>query len=172
MSNEEQTNAYDIVLADLMARRDQLDAAIAAIQAAKGGTSGGTASNASGGAPQIRSDEFFGMTVLDGAKKFLAMMKRPQSSQTITDALTRGGYLFSAGNPVATVASVLNRDDGKGGDVVRTGKGMFGLASWYPNRSRRKKNNGDNDADQGDQSDQSESGDNVFDDPEESADKP
>lgn len=168
MSTEE-TNAYDIVLADLTARRDQLDAAIAAIQSAKGVASGGALSSASsGGTPQIRSDEFFGMTVLDGAKKYLAMMKRPQGSQTITDALQQGGYLFSAGNPVATVASVLNRDDGKGGDVVRTGKGMFGLAAWYPNRSRRKKTNGDTETDS---TEQIEPVDSVFDEADEKKDK-
>lgn len=40
MSNDDQTSAYDVVLADLIARRDQLNAAIAAIEAAKAGGGG------------------------------------------------------------------------------------------------------------------------------------
>jgi hypothetical protein len=148
--SDEQPNAYEIVLADLIAKRNQLDAAIAAIKGAMGAGLGAASqvaiSPSNGAPPQIRADEFFGMTVLDGAKKYLTMMKRPQSSQTITEALQQGGYLFSAGNPVATVASVLNREDGKpSGAVVRIGKGTFGLAEWYPNRPRRKRANGDTD---------------------------
>lgn len=141
MSNDDQTSAYDVVLADLIARRDQLNAAIAAIEAAKAG--GGVMAGAlqsptlpAGASPQIRQDEFFNMTVLDAAKKYLGMMKRPQSARSVTDALVQGGYLFSSENPITTVAAILNRATTGGGGISRVGKGTFGLAEWYPGRPR------------------------------------
>lgn len=141
MSNEDQTSAYDVVLADLIARRDQLNAAIAAIEAAKSGNTGSIIGApslplpAGGGSPQIRQDEFFNMTVLDAAKKYLGMMKRPQTARSVTDALVQGGYLFSSANPITTVAAILNRAT-NGGGVARVGKGTFGLSEWYPGRPR------------------------------------
>lgn len=140
---EKQTD-ISVFLADLIAQRDRLNTAIEALQALNTGTTiiTGTGSlNASGASVGgngyvIRSDEFFGMTVLDGAKKFLAMAKRPQNARAVTEALRKGGYLFASENPIATVASVLNRAL-EGTDIVRTGKGMFGLSEWYPGRPRK-----------------------------------
>lgn len=138
-------NPIDInaVLADLIAQRDRLNVAIDALQALQGGGSATIMPNASnltatGQALVLRSDEFFGMTVLDGAKKYLGIMKRPQNARTITEALQKGGYLFSSGNPITTVASVLNRAL-DGGGIVRPAKGMFGLAEWYPGTGRARK---------------------------------
>lgn len=136
---------YEAVLADLKARRDQLNSAIAAIELISG--SGAISSSVQvpgqSGAAKIEPDSFFGLTIVDAAKKYLGMMKRPQGTQGITDALKDGGYLFTSEQPVQTVASVLARSDSKGGDIVRVGKGMWGLPEWYPNRPRRKKTNGD-----------------------------
>lgn len=143
-------NTIDInaVLADLIAQRDRLTAAIDALQALQGGITikpGAGSLTLTGHAPTVRSDEFFGMTVLDGAKKFLGMTKRPQNARAVTEALQKGGYLFSSGSPITTVASVLNRAL-EGGGIVRPAKGMFGLAEWYPqNRSRRPRQNDEND---------------------------
>lgn len=138
----ESSNAYDIVLADLMAQREKIDAAIAAVQAARSLSGGGATVN-SGMAAKIESDSFFGLTVVEAAVKYLGMMKRPQKVSTITEALKEGGYSFTTDNPLPGVASILNRDDLKGGEIVRIGKGTFGLASWYKTRPKRQKQNGD-----------------------------
>jgi hypothetical protein len=132
---------YDLVLADLIAQRDKLNAAIDAIQAIRGGAPSVTSEtprhpNGSGSA-KIESDSFFGLTVLEAAKKYLAMVKRPQKAATITEALQQGGYHFSAANPVATVGALLRRDDNAEGEVVKLPDGAFGLASWYKTRPRR-----------------------------------
>lgn len=144
----ENSTSIDAVIADLIAKRDRLNVAIEELQALQGNASITPASGnlgMSGAMPTIRSDDFFGMTVLDGAKKFLGMTKRPQNARTVTEVLKKGGYLFSSGNPITTVASVLNRAL-DGGGIVRTGKGMFGLAEWYPSRPRsRPRQNGEGD---------------------------
>lgn len=137
MSTDNPATAYDAVLADLKAKRDQIDAAIAALTALAGVTSTTSGTNVSmPGKATIRPDEFFGMTIVEASKKYLGMMTRPQSGQTITDSLKAGGYLFQSEAPVQTVNSILNRAYNEGGDIVRVGKGMFGLAKWYPNRPR------------------------------------
>lgn len=137
---------YQVVLEDLVSRRDQLNNAIAAIEGIV--SSGGVTSiSLSGGsslsATVIKSDDFFQMTILDATKKYLGIVKRPQTAQEISEALKQGGYLFQTGNPTNTVTSVLSRDTAKGGDIVRTGKSLFGLAEWYPTRPKKKTKNGD-----------------------------
>lgn len=137
---------YDAVLADLTAKRDQLNVAIEAIRSlgAVGGLAGAAnVTSSTTAAQKIEPDAFFGLTVVEASRKYLAMMKRPQTTPTITEALQAGGYLFQSGNPSTTVASILNRSDSKSGEVVRVGKGMWGLADWYPNRPKRKRVNGD-----------------------------
>lgn len=130
---------YQMVLDDLMARRAKLDAAISAIQEAMGMPATAQASNGgSSGTSTVRSDSFFGMTVLEATKKFLAMSKRTKTITEITDALKEGGYTFATGNPLGTVSAVLHRTDAKGGEVIRVSKGVYGLAEWYPGRGKRK----------------------------------
>ena len=151
MANESPLD-LDAVLAGLIAQRDRLNTAIDALQAVHSGSSPITGAGSmqaasatvSGSGYVIRPDEFFGMTVLEGAKKYLGMTKRPQNARSVTEALQIGGYLFSSGNPVTTVASVLNRGL-DGGGIVRTGKGMFGLVEWYPGsgRARKPRQNGE-----------------------------
>lgn len=134
---------YDVVLADLKAQRDRLDQAIAAIEALQGGGRTGVQSKGNGAIPakpdELRPDEFFGLTVLQAAVKYLGMVKRPTSSIDIAKGLVSGGYLFSTDKPNETVAAILNRNDAKGGEVVRISKGLYGLADWYQNRPKRKK---------------------------------
>jgi len=139
MSNEGPVN-YEAVLADLIARRDQLNAAIEVIRPFANGALPTVSQTQPAARPAtVQPDDFFGMTIVEASKKYLAMMKRPQSSPTIAEALNNGGYLFTSDSPVQTVNSLLNRSDKQGGDIVRVGKGMFGLAEWYPNRPRRRR---------------------------------
>jgi hypothetical protein len=141
---------YDLVLADLIAQRDKLNAAIEAIQAIKGGAPIATSetirhTNGSGSV-KIESDSFFGLTVLEATKKYLAMAKRPQKAVTITEALRQGGYHFSAASPVATVGALLRRDDNADGEIVKLPDGTFGLASWYKTRPKRGRQDDDDSA--------------------------
>lgn len=136
-------NPYETVLADLKAKRAALDSAIAAMESVM----------AQGGAPisagipsqpnretEIRPDSFFGMSIPDAAKKFLAMSNRnPKSTQQIADALQSGGMTSDSDNFANSVGSVLNRVDRLGGDIVKISRGMWGLVEWYPGRKRNSK---------------------------------
>jgi len=150
MSNESSSVIdYTNVLADLKARRVQLDTAIAAIEQLAGVPLSGTASaTASGtasltvGEEQVKDDSFFGLSIPDAARKFLGMRKRPASTPDIADALKRGGLTTLKPETFAnTVGSVLNRIGKNEGSIVKVGRGKWGLAEWYPGRRKGKKQN-------------------------------
>ena len=145
---------YNAVLADLEAKRAQIDAAIAVIrslvgsgaaegaQAPNGGEEGGTgaanppAPNRPTGQTQIQSDTFFGLSSSAAVRKFLGMMKRPQKPRAIADALRTGGQIHAVDDKVAytNVATALRRGDGK--EFVQTRNGEWGLAEWYSGKSK------------------------------------
>lgn len=136
-------NPYDIVIADLKAKRDQLDVTIASLEAARGPLVNAVqrvTQNHSGDAPEaVRPGAFFGMSIAEAAKQFLASRKSPMGNTDITDALIAGGVVFSGDTPVNTVGSVLHRQANKVGDVVNVGRGKWGLATWYTNPGRFQK---------------------------------
>jgi len=122
---------YEAVLADLEAKKQQLEAAIAAIRmiaiqsgnAPLGGPGGGSGPSA-----------FLGMSIPDAAKKHLATIRQKQSTQDIMKALEAGGL---PGSKYSTVYAVLRRRESQVGDVINM-KGDWGLAEWYPNYKRKK----------------------------------
>lgn len=133
---------YAGVLADLKAKRDALDKAIAAIEMVTGqSTTTGTAQ--SGTTEEIRDDAFFGMTIPDAAKKLLAIKKRPQSTQEIAELLRSGGMLNTSDNFANTVGTVLNRADRNNAGIVKVGRGKWGLSDWYPGRRKAKREDDD-----------------------------
>ncbi len=77
----------------------------------------------------VRSDAFFGHKIPSAARKYLEMMKRPQTTRKIADALEKGGILHQSKNFTATVHTSMSRDS----KVVRVGDG-WGLAAWYPGK--------------------------------------
>ena len=133
-------NPYDAVIADLEAKRSEIDAAIALMKRLKdtvgaapstsvpfsvsGAYMGGTTDLST-----IPSDAFFGLTIADAAIKFLAQWggRKPQNTNTIIDALEHGGLKRAA---YTTVYGILNRRAKRQGDVVNV-KGDWGLAEWY-----------------------------------------
>lgn len=131
---------YSAVLADLVAKRDALNAAITAIEQMTG-TAASSSTTTSGGkkaAPtEVRSDTFFGMKFPEAAKAYLAIAKKPQSVKEIADALQRGGITHQSSNFVNTMYTTLKREDDRGGDIIKVGK-SWGLAAWYPGRVRKK----------------------------------
>lgn len=153
MGTESQGVDYSAVLADLEARKAQIEAAIAVIAALVNGgmpppisipSAAGQApvspqpspSNGTGNA-EIQSDTFFGMSILDAAKKYMAMRKRPLSAGEIVEALRTGGQINAQNENFGnTLGATLARSDAGSGAVVRVGRGKYGLREWYANKPR------------------------------------
>ena len=85
----------------------------------------------------LAPDTFFRMSVPDAIKKYLNIVKRPQTAKDITAALDSGGLTHQAKNLYATVYPTLLRME-SANEVVRVSKGKWGLSEWYP--SGRKAN--------------------------------
>jgi len=127
----EQIN-YEAVLADLEARKAQLEAAIAAIRLIMGQPGAGPnlpsgGGGLPGGAPA--HDDFIGLSIPEAAKKHLSKVRKKLSTQDIMTALEAGGLPPSKYN---TVYGVLRRREAQVGDLINM-KGDWALAEWYPN---------------------------------------
>lgn len=147
MAGDSQTSsAYEVVLADLRAKRDELNATIAALekaQALAGGVAAGTSTPASGSAGSGPKDEiaegaFLGLSIVDASKKLLEKRRRQMGTQEVTEGIQAGGVALTSENPANVVGSVLNRyvNATKDADIVRVGRGMWALAVWYSNPQR------------------------------------
>ena len=81
---------YDIVLADLRAKRAQIDQAIAAIEAIRGGimpeNQEGSASRQVPTGGEVTAGMFHGLSIADAVKQLLALRKRPLGTQEITES--------------------------------------------------------------------------------------
>lgn len=126
---------YRAVLADLKAKRVAIDQAIAVIEPLAGELS--TAPNPSSGSTgtSVQADSFVGLNITEAAAKYLRMAGRPaKTTEQVSEALRRGGMNVTQ----ASVSSILrknNRDSE--GDVIKVGRGLWGLQEWYPGRPRR-----------------------------------
>ncbi len=151
---------YEGVLADLVAKRDKLNAAISGIRLMLGG--GGSeegdqvgtedeTENESGPRPAltprplrqalgntaIRNDTFFGLSTPEAIRKYLMMMKRPQRVADISKAMIDGGQIHARDTTTAynNVYAALKRMR-KSGDGVRIKSGEWALAEWYSNKPK------------------------------------
>ncbi|MFZ1889767.1 MAG: helix-turn-helix domain-containing protein [Candidatus Binataceae bacterium] len=129
---------YTAVLADMEAKRAALDSAIAGIR--QWLSLGGGYEETSGAplltdrkldSPEVKFDTFFGLSIPDAIRKFLAMTKRPQSVSDITKAFQDGGMTTTSKNLLTTVGSTLSRLKQVDGDLVSV-QGKWGLREWYP----------------------------------------
>ncbi len=129
MANE-QIN-YKAVLADLEAKKAQIESAIAAIKmiAAQGGTF-----TPGPGGNDLGPSAFLKMSIPDAAKKLLETTKQKHSTQAIIDALVAGGLPKSK---YPTVYSILTRRAKQVGDLINM-QGDWALAEWYPNYRKGK----------------------------------
>lgn len=147
--NTENKVDYGNVLADLQAKKAEIENAIKGIEAIMGLIPSGGAdvtraplTNNGGGnraGAVIADDTFFNMTVVDAAKKYLAMGHRqPKSTQEILDALQRGGLQSAIYD---TVSALISRKAKRGEDFVKLPKRKWGLVEWYgaPKNIKRKK---------------------------------
>lgn len=137
MSASDQIN-YEAVLADLEARKAQLESAISAIRVIMGQPGSSPTSPGGGFSPSGSSpahDAFIGMSIPDATRKHLAAVRKKLSTQEIMTALESGGLPPSK---YSTVYAVLRRREGQVGDIINM-KGDWALAEWYPNyRSKGK----------------------------------
>jgi len=144
MSQESQSvDHYEAVLADLKAKREQIDQAIQVIEALRSNGPAPSMPKASQSS-QIDADvdgpgAFLGMTIVDAAKKLLASRRRVLSNSEFAAAFKAGGLVLTSAEPINTIGSVLTRRFNQVGDVVRMGRGQWGLAEWYPGRNFKKK---------------------------------
>ena len=136
---------YNAVLTDLRAKRDNLDGAIAALEAALGlqvsmaapGAPGGSSTNT-----DLGPGAFLGMTIVEAVAKLLVARRRALRTEEIVTELRNGGIAFSSESPINTVGSVLNRDFKNGGEIVSVGRGTWGLAEWHPRLRKKRPRNG------------------------------
>lgn len=126
---------YRAVLEDLRTRRDALDSAIAAFELLSG-----QPVVVIGGAKhkhetEVQADTFVGLNIAEAAAKYLRMMgKGAKSTEQVAAALVLGGLSVTQ----ASVSSILRKNNRNGeGEVIKVGRGLWGLQEWYPGRPRR-----------------------------------
>ena len=130
-------DAYRTVLKDLKRRKKVIDAAIAGVTALMGESEAelqaclpalpGTQESG-----DVASGSFADLTLTDAARAYLDMVKEPQSTAEIADALERGGYSTESRNFRNTVRSVLDRHAKTVGEIVKVHRN-WGLAEWSRN---------------------------------------
>ena len=131
---------YEQLLKDLVEERADIDRMIAWVQKRLGQGPDSVESNVQSPKPastvpmrfpRLAPDTFFRMSVPQAIKTLLSIVKRPKSAKEITAALDNGGLTHQAKNLYATVYPTLMRME-RAGEVVRVGKGEWGLSEWYP----------------------------------------
>jgi hypothetical protein len=132
---------YEAVIADLEAKKAQLEATITMLRALGGlGTIGTPAPTGGGGGStggHFAADAFMGKSIPDAAVAILQSTspRRKMSTQSLMDTMEKGGLPASKYN---TVYSILRRRESVVGDLVNM-QGEWGLAAWYPNHKKNPK---------------------------------
>lgn len=140
-------NPYEAVLADLRAKKADLETAIATIERIMGLPSTSPANGASGATLQatgtVREGMFFGMSLTEAAKAYLQTVRRKQSAREIAEALEQGGFHHTSRDFPNTVRAILARNAANEGEFVKL-QTDWGLASWFPGRrvNKGKKDDG------------------------------
>ncbi|WP_313808554.1 winged helix-turn-helix domain-containing protein [Sphingobium sp.] len=136
------TDPYEAVLLDLRAKRDHLDNMIKGLEAFRGIPSSGVSlpmSSVPSATAEVAIEEtsgmFLGMSIVDATKKLLALRKKTMGNVEISRELRAGGLILTGSDPVNVIGSVLTRRFNQVGDVVKVGRGIWGLKEWYPGRS-------------------------------------
>ena len=146
---------YAVVIADLRKRIEDMQRAVAILEALHGsGALGASAASGNGGSGSgegtaaaalagqstlkegapIPSDAFFGMSISNAAQKYMNMRKKPATTPEIAEALEQGGFPHQSGNFANTIHSVLTRNSaGTAPIFAKVKRGVWGLRAWYPN---------------------------------------
>ncbi len=139
--NDVSMDAYHTVLKDLKRRKKVIDAAIAGVTALIGESEAALQACLPVSLPKIQesgdvaSGSFADLTLTEATRAYLDMVKEPQSTAEIADALEQGGYPTESRNFRNTVRSVLDRHAKTVGEIVKVHRN-WGLAEW--NRGRGK----------------------------------
>jgi hypothetical protein len=137
----DQPSVYDGVIADLRAKRDQIDQLIQALEQFRNwvppGLLGIPEPTILGGmlstpppTKEIAPGTFHGMGIQEAVKKLLQIRKRAMNAPELAQDLEAGGLRFTP----KSISSVLHRSFMNGGDIVRKDRGQWGLQEWYPNQ--------------------------------------
>jgi hypothetical protein len=143
------------LLAEWEAKRDELNTLIAALRRELGMASGdqlrvetpppsplSTSSNAINIPDLVRPGDLFGMTQVEGIQTFLQRTNKQSATlQEIAQALYRGKATDTLldGDKLRNLSSILSKTE----VFFPVARGRWGLAEWYPTKSRvRKKGNG------------------------------
>lgn len=126
---------YQAVLTDLETKREQLDAAIAAIRAIMGpaGALVRAAVPQIADLSQVPSGAFSGLSISNASYRLLQMIQRKLSTKEIMQGLRAGGLKPS--NYHNTYATLRQREADKA-DILNE-EGFWGLVEWSPGRSPR-----------------------------------
>lgn len=130
-------NAYDAVIADMEAKRDQLSVTIEMLKMLRTGGVPPVAVGISSPAAPFRTidpfatDAFFGMTIPEAARKYLTFSKKTKPHPELCDALIAGGFKTTSPNFREVVRSTLGRNP----DFVKV-SGEWGLSEWYGGRNK------------------------------------
>ena len=141
MSTE--TLDYASFLANLEAKRAALDAAIAAVRTAMAMGALGTSSEVpasmvgalthSMNGNEVPAGAFFGKSIPEAARLYLAIVKRKQTSKEIADGLRKGGMESTSKNFPQILHSGLDRARRlPGSPLVKLDRSHWGLREWYP----------------------------------------
>lgn len=141
-----ETIDYSLILADLEHRRDEINQAIATIQALAGiaptagnGTGGSALTKPVGTAVSgLRKHQFFGMKAPEAIKSYMATVKQTRTATQIASDLMEYGFTTASAIPGNTIRTALIRLE-EDGEVVRVKK-EWGLPNWFP--GLRKKGGG------------------------------
>lgn len=140
MPTDANADPYETVLADLRAKRDQISNAIVALESLR--PERGVPAQPGSMPVYIppltiapTSDEFVGVTIVEGAKALLTRRGKALGNVEIATAFVAGGMNLNSADPTNTVGSVITRRFNQVGDIVRVGRGLWGLPEWYPGRT-------------------------------------
>lgn len=143
--DESTKTALEKELAGAVRQREQLDAVISylsgrlGVDVASGGradqqdqSSSPSVDHQAEPAASVREGEFFGMSSPDASRRLLEKFgrTRPMKTDEIFAAITKGGVKIQ-NSP--TLYRSLTRDP----SFLRVGRGVWGLADWYPASARK-----------------------------------
>ena len=139
MTENPSIDPYEAVIADLVAKRDEIDRSIAFLNGMRSMQGHATLSVGVKSTPEAGIVEtagmFLGMSIVDASKKLLAMRKRTMGNVEIANELLAGGLVLTSAEPPIVIGSVLTRRFQQVGDVVKVARGTWGLKEWYPGRN-------------------------------------
>src|ERR1700733_6023541 len=147
---------YGAILADLEAKKNLLEQAIASFRAALAvgalGGGNGSSSYANFSSPSVNGSihggevpagAFLGKSIPEAVKLYLSIAKSKKTTREIADALRKGGMEKTSTNFENIVHAGVNRAMKNTSAFLRVGK-AWALPEWYPAGVRVVKDNRDN----------------------------